>query len=170
MLADIRIIGAIDEDAYAEFCVNLDALENITPTSKRPKRVTLEIMSDGGNAYSALAFVSRMRLSPLQFRTLASGRVASAATLILAAGNERFMTRESWLMVHEDSGGVEGTVSQMEAEIFHMRAMEDQWNKMLADWSHGKSSKESFDELHKRGDTNMNARECLEWGLIDEII
>lgn len=169
MLADIRIIGAIDEETYEAFCVKLDALENITGKNK-PKTVAVEITSDGGSAYLALAFVDRMRLSPLKFVTTGVGRVASAATLILAAGDVRRLTEESWVMVHEDSGEVEGTVSEMEAAIKHLRAMENQWNSLLSQYSRNKSKPAVFAELHKRGDVNLTPKECVDLGLVDEII
>lgn len=169
MLADIRIIGAIDEDAYEAFCTKLDALENLE-TKRKPKSVCVEITSDGGSAYLALAFVDRMRLSPLKFVTVGTGRVASAATLILAAGNLRRLTQEAWVMVHEDSGEVEGSVSEMEAQIKHLRAMENQWNSLLAQYSTGKSTPQVFAELHKRGDVNLTPDECVKLGLVDEVI
>ena len=169
MLADIRIIGAIDEDTYEAFCIKLDALENM-PIKARPKSVAVEITSDGGSAYLALAFVDRMRLSPMKFVTTGVGRVASAATLILAAGDVRRLTQEAWVMVHEDSGEVEGTVSEMEAQIKHLRSMENQWNSLLSQYSRNKSKPAVFAELHKRGDVNLSPTECVALGLVDEII
>lgn len=169
MLANIRIVGEIGEENYVDFCTKLDAIEDI-PEKRRPKMITVEIVSEGGSPYLALAFISRMRLSPVKFRTVANGRVASAATLILAAGDWRQMTSEAWVMVHEDSDELSGTVTQMEKDLKHLRGMEDQWNTLLSGFSKGKSTKRYFDQLHAEGDVHLTPEECLDIGLIDEVI
>lgn len=169
MLADIRIIGDINEEQYDAFCIKLDAIEHINPKT-RPKMVTLEIVSNGGSSHLALAFAERMRLSPVKFKTVANGYVASAATLILAKGDYRQMTKNSWVMVHEDSGEFAGTVYQLEQEVRQLRRQEDQWNTLLAATTKHKSTKQDFDVLHKEGDVYLTPQECLDLGLIDEII
>lgn len=168
MEAAIQIIGAIDEDAYADFTAKLAVLEQ---TKKKPARILVEIMSDGGSAMVALAFVSRMRLSSIVIDTLAIGRVASAATLILAAGAKRFITSEAWIMIHEDSADdLSGPVSELEKEVAQMRRQEDQWNSLLEYYSGDKVKKEIYDAMHAQGDTVLNAEEAVEWGFADEIV
>lgn len=171
MLADIRIVGAIDEESYVSFCTQLDAIENIRPISKRPKNITVEIVSAGGSANIAFAFVGRMRLSPLLIKTIGNGYVASAATLILAAGAFRVVTKETTLMVHEDHGGIEeATVSQIEQYASNMRFMEDKWNVLLASFCKGNATADTFTKLHKLGDSNLTPQEALDLGMIDDVI
>lgn len=164
MGAHIRIIGVIDEDAYREFSERLDALE----ASDLGESVRVAITSSGGSAYIALAFASRIRLSPLRITTTAVGFVASAATLILAAGAIRYITKESWVMVHEDSAEITGTVTEAEKEIKHSRALEVQWNQLLEQYT-GTPAK-VWESIHSSGDTYLSPEECLELGLVNEIV
>lgn len=167
VVPDIRIIGAIDEDAFKDFTLKIDALEASPKVSKK-KPLVIEITSEGGSPYIALAIVSRMRRSAFDIVTIASGLVASAATLIFVTGGKRLMTQEAWLMIHEDSGEMSGSVSTLERDMKHMRAMEDQWNVIFAD-NTGPSA-QYWEKLHAEGDTYLTPERCLELGIIDEII
>lgn len=166
-MPDIRIIGPIDEELYEEFVMRFDALEVSKNVNKR-KPLVIEITSEGGSPYIALAIVARMRRSAFKITTVGSGLIASAATLILASGDRRLMTSESWLMVHEDHGEVTGNISTIEKDVVHMRAMEDQWNKLLANKTN--ISADEWESINAKGDTYMTAEDSLHKGLIDEII
>jgi ATP-dependent protease ClpP protease subunit len=161
--ARIQIIGAIDEVQFTSFSEALSEYEEAGT-----KRVRVELSSEGGNAYDALAFYSRMRLSPCEITVVAFGLVASAAVLILAAGDTRIMTRESWVMVHEDSvRKMSGKVTEVEKFGRHMRRLEDQWNRLLAKSS--TLSAEGWGSLHK-AETYLMPEDCLKHGLIERII
>lgn len=161
----IKIIGGIDENAYKSFVDELD--EN-----PKANAVMIELNSGGGSAYDALAFYSQIRKikeGGLMCGILATGVVASAAVLILAAGTkgQRQMTREAWVMVHEDTNKLKGSTTDLEREAKHMRRMEEQWNNLLAECT-GTSAK-AWEEMHKKT-TYLSAEECLQLGLIDVIV
>lgn len=162
----MRIVGVIDEDAYLQFSAQLDVLER----QKKIKSILVEVVSEGGSALVALAFVSRMRMSPIIINTLILGRAASAATLIAAAGAKRYMAKEAWAMVHEDTGEVTGTVTHIEAEVKQLRRMEDQWNGLLAKFSKGKVDAEFWTRLNATGDVHLTPEECLRAGLVDYVV
>ena len=159
----IKIIGGIDEAAFKEFSEAIDALEKQSKTQP----IDIELSSGGGSAYDALAFYSRLRLSPCHINIRTYGLVASAAVLVLAAGDVRAMTAESWVMVHEDSTKLKGHVFELEREAKHMRRLEDQWNALLAKRTLVDAA--TWGGLH-RATTYLSAAECLELGLIDKII
>lgn len=129
--------------------------------------IIVEISSEGGSAYDALAFVGRMRNSPCDVYITAFGYVASAAVIILAAADHRAITAESWVMVHEDSGKINGHVFELERQAAHLRRMEKQWNGLLARYT--KASEAAWADMHK-ATTHLTAVECLNLGLVDEII
>lgn len=158
----IYITGEINEETFEKFCLELDTIE-----ATKTKTVSLELSSHGGVATDALAIVSRMRTSPCKFIVTGYGLVASAATLILAYGDKRRMTKESWAMVHEDSGRVKGTVTEMQNETKQLRCYEDQWNKLLAERT---SLGVNFWTEQARKTRYMTAQDCLNVGLIDELI
>lgn len=165
MSRTLRIIGMIDTEGYKEFSMALAELE------KKPRQpVKVELNSEGGDVYDALAYYDRIRLSACEIHILVIGQASSAAVLVLAAGDERAMTANSWVMVHEDS--TEGTlqdkrVGQAEKDLKHLRRLEDQWNKLLEDKTDTKA--EIWGNLHA-AETFLTADECLGLGLIHEII
>lgn len=165
---DIRIIGPIDEELYEDFVMKMDTLE-ISKKVNKNKPLVIEITSEGGSPYIALAIVSRIRRCVFDVTTVGNGLVASAATLILACGDRRYMTQESWLMVHEDTGAIEApSVTQAKRDLRHKQNMEEQWNIILE--SKTKLDREEWARLHAVGDTYLTPELCLEMGLIDEII
>src|ERR1035438_446921 len=96
----LDIIGDIDFENFKEFSELLDALES--KNSGQP--ISIHLASHGGDAHAALAYAARIRLSKCEIIITALGNVASAAIMILAAGDRRIMTSESWAMVHEEQG------------------------------------------------------------------
>jgi len=161
----IYLSGDIDEESYSAFDIALSEIEE----SAEIDNVILKIISFGGDAYSALAFFDRIKRSPLNVRTHGDGMVASAATLILAAGSTRSMAKNAWLMVHEDTAGATQNmkVSPVERVAAHARRVENQWAGILADVTKTKFSE--WVRLHKE-ETHLTAAECLELGIIDEVI
>lgn len=159
----LHIVGDISAESFLKFSEELAAVEK----KGIDEPIVIELSSGGGVAYDGLAFYSRIRLSPCGFIIMAYGLVASAASIILMAGDVRIMTKESWFMVHEDSGGVEGEVNVMEREIKHMRRMEEQWNCILT--KHSKVTKGVWEKMNKET-TYLTAQQCLSLGIVDLII
>lgn len=161
----IQIIGDIDENAYKEFVDTLDGMEDIAPN----ETIFIELTSHGGDAQIALAFYDRIRLLKGNTVIYAFGIVASAAVLILAAGDKRYMAKNAWVMVHEDTTQVLETdrVSQAEKQLKVSRRMEEQWNRLLSERT--KTSAKVWQELHEN-ETHLDANECLKLGLITKVI
>ena len=133
------------------------------------KEVTIILSSHGGDATAALAMFDTIALSKLHFTVIGTGLIASAAVILLVAGDKSYMTPSAWVMVHEEQldEEVSKDVSSMEHTAKNYRRFENQWNSILA---HNSSTKaEKWAELNKR-DTYLNAKECLEMGIIDEIL
>lgn len=159
----IYVVGDISWEAYERFSKKLTELELLNKYGP----IFLELASDGGDAHAALAFSARIRLSSCEILITALGNVASAAVLILASGDHRRISEESWVMVHEDSAELAGSVVELERESTQLRRMEEQWAKLLKENTGTKKSE--WEEMHKKT-TYLTAQECLELGLVDEVI
>lgn len=158
--------GDIDEESFKEFCETMDKLEE---NSQHTQPVELILNSTGGSALDAIAFVSRMRLSSCDVNVTVFGLAGSAAVLILAAGNYRRMTKESWLMVHEDAQNVKNVpTSELEKIAAVARQHEQHWCMLLEDLTGTK--KEEWARLHKAGDLYLTPEQCHQLGIVDEII
>lgn len=160
----IYVVGDITPELYEAFARELDAKEH---NKAEGSIVEVELSSEGGDAYVSLAFADRIRRSPCEVRITGTGFVASAAVLILASGDFRRMTKESWLMVHEESDELSGEVHEIERAAKHYRSMEDQADRLLAENS--RLTKEEWKQYHK-DTTYLTADECLRIGLIEEIV
>lgn len=154
----------IDEEAFQEFCERMDELEH---ESSDPVEIVLN--SIGGNALDAIAFLGRIRTSPCQITVTVFGLVGSAAVLVLAAGDYRRMSKESWMMVHEDSASYKDlSTSEIEKQAAIARLLENQWSTLLSELTDTK--KEVWLDLHKRGDLYLNSEDCVVLGIVHEVI
>lgn len=160
-MSKLYIVGEISWEAYEKFSRELTKLE-ITSSE-----IEIELASDGGDSHAALAFSARIRKCTKDVHITAFGNVASAAVLILASGDNRRITSECHVMVHEDQATLEGSVSSLTTEIKQLRVMENQWAELLSYMTI--TSAADWRKLHKHT-TYLSAAECLELGLVDEII
>lgn len=161
----ISIVGDIDEVAYAEFSEQLDDAAVVQPGDD----IYIELMSHGGDAMVALAFYDRIRQHKGNVVVAAYGMVASAAVLILAAGDKRCMSKNAWVMVHDDTTLVtdQDRVSQAEIKLKTSRRLEQQWCKILAERTGTSAS--AWQSMHGT-ETYLEAGECLRLKLVDKVI
>jgi ATP-dependent Clp endopeptidase proteolytic subunit ClpP len=129
--------------------------------------IHLHLNTYGGSIFAAFSTVDTIRRLKSKVHTHIDGSVASAGTLISASGHKRYMGKHAHLLIHQLSSGVYGKFSEMEDEIFNctnlMKLLKDFYKKTT------KIPMKKLDELLKR-DIWLNAEECLEFGVVDEII
>ncbi len=160
-IVKFNLIGDINEESYKELAEYLEQNSDET--------IDIEITSHGGDALIAIAMYDKIKNHKRMVTTTAIGIVASAATLVLAAGFKKRMTKNSWVMVHEDTVmvGEDDRVAQAEKQVKIARLLEDQWNRLLAD--NTRLSANEWSRLHKR-ESYLTAEDCKKYGLVDEII
>lgn len=158
----IRVWDEISDASYHKFSKKIWAL-----VRDSPGKIYIELCSPGGDTYAALAYASLIRNIPNDVVVTATGLVASAAVMILAYGDERRMTEEAWVMVHEDSSTHDGPTRLREVEITHARRLEDQWSSLMAE--NTSTTKKEWDKMHKET-TYLSAQQCLDLGLVDVIV
>jgi ATP-dependent Clp protease, protease subunit len=129
--------------------------------------IHLHLNTFGGSIFAAFSTVDTIRRMKSKVYTYIDGSVASAGTLISAIGSKRYMGQHAHLLIHQLSSGVYGKFSEMEDEIFNcanlMRLLKDFYKKNT------KLPMKKLDELLKR-DIWLNAEECLQYGIVDEIV
>lgn len=156
----IHVHGEISTESYDKFAKRMSRLER-----DGSGVIELELFSEGGLACAALAYSARIRRSPCAVRITAYGLVASAAVLILAAGDDRHMAKDAWLMVHEDSiSEFEGDATAVRRLTKQLDLMENQWSQLLAELTN--ASKEEWMRLHSI-EQYISAEECLRLGIAD---
>jgi ATP-dependent Clp protease protease subunit len=150
---------------------NLVTAQLIFCESEDPDRdIWLYINSPGGSITALLAIYDTMQFIKPHVATLCIGQAASAAAVLLAAGEKgkRFALPNSRVLIHQpEVGGLGGQAVDIEIhakEILRMRALLDQ---ILA--THSGQSLEKVSRDTDR-DFIMNSEQAKAYGIIDEII
>jgi ATP-dependent Clp protease protease subunit len=150
---------------------NLVTAQLIFCESEDPDRdIWLYINSPGGSITALLAIYDTMQFIKPHVATLCIGQAASAAAVLLAAGEKgkRFALPNSRVLIHQpEVGGLGGQAVDIEIhakEILRMRALLDQ---ILATHSGQALEKVSRDTDR---DFIMNSEQAKAYGIIDQII
>lgn len=140
--------------------------------------VLINISSSGGSIIEGMAISEMIALYSGKTTTRGIGIVASAATIILMAGKKKEMTKNSFFMMHNSWGGVEGNVFELEKTIELLRMFDEQMAAIYTAQleSKGKliggSKEKTLEEIKKMmaAETWLTADEALQMGFIDIII
>jgi ATP-dependent protease ClpP protease subunit len=100
-------------------------------------------------------------------RTIADGVCASAATFILLGGRRRYMTRNSYIMIHQlNMDGTWGKFEDFKDQLANLQQFMDRFRDIYL--RETRIPTEKLEEILKR-DVYMDADKCLEWKIIDDI-
>jgi ATP-dependent Clp protease protease subunit len=133
------------------------------------KDIYLYINSPGGSVYAGLAIYDTMQYMSAPVNTMCMGMAASMGALLLATGakGKRSALPNSRIMIHQPSGGSQGTAADIEIaarEILYARA---RLNKILAKHS-GQPVQQIADDVDR--DRFMSPDEAVEYGIIDQVV
>jgi len=161
----IFLTGPIDDNVASLVCAQLLFLESENPK----KEISFYINSPGGIVWSGLAMYDTMQYIASKIMTICIGQAASAASLLLAAGEKemRFSLPNSRIMVHQPSGGYQGQVTDIEIQTKEIIKTKKRLNEIYAKHT-GKNIKEVG--LIMERDKYFSPTEAIEFGLIDKIV
>lgn len=127
------------------------------------------ICSPGGSVVAGMKLYSTLKAIAAQrpLITVASGVCASMATIIHQAGTERVIEPGCSYMVHDVSGEVFGSLTNMQDTMDWLSKLNSTLHKHLAEKSH--MTVEEIAELSKRRDSWYMPEEVVEMGLADRI-
>ncbi len=138
--------------------------------AESPKKdIAMYINSPGGIVTSGMSIYDTMQYIRPQVSTLCIGQAASMGALLLAAGEPgmRYALPNSRIMVHQPSGGFQGTASDIALHAREILDLKDRLNRIYV--SHTGKPLEDVETALDR-DNFMSAEEAMDWGLIDEIV
>jgi ATP-dependent Clp protease, protease subunit len=135
-----------------------------------PERdINLYINSPGGIISSGMAIYDTMQFLSAPVRTICMGMAASMGSFLLCAGTKgkRSALPHSRIMMHQPSGGAQGTAADIEIQAKEILYLRQQLNDLYA-----KHTGQSVDQIEKDIDRDrfLSATEALEYGLIDNVI
>lgn len=129
--------------------------------------INLHIQSGGGMLMPTFYVCDVIQTLDTPVHVYIDGFVASAASLIAVAGRKRYMTKHSFMLIHQLQSQSSGRLNEMKDEIANL----DFFMKNAKDIYYGNSniSTETLETLLS-DELWIDAQECLKYNLIDEII
>jgi len=147
-------IGAYGVSAKG-FLAELGALPDTTP-------LALRINSPGGSVFDAVAIYNALKRHTGTVTVWIDGIAASAASYIAMAGDEIIMPENAFLMIHDPSGLVMGTATDM-------REMAETLDKIAGSMTRGYAAKSGKPEIEiaalMAAETWFDAQDALDLGL-----
>jgi ATP-dependent protease ClpP protease subunit len=131
-----------------------------------PKPLYLHITSYGGNLLATFRAIDAIKRSKIPIYTIVDGYAASGATLMSIVGKKRFMTPNSYMLIHQLSSGSVGKFWEIKDDFENCESwMNDIYDLYI------KHTKMNLDDLKKylAHDKWWKADQCVECGLVDEI-
>jgi ATP-dependent Clp protease, protease subunit len=133
------------------------------------KDINIYINSPGGSVTAGLAMYDTMQLVTCDISTYCMGIAASMGSVLLTAGTKgkRFCLPNSHVMIHQVSGGAQGTASDVERTVEFMYSLKRRLNGILA--SHTGKTVEQIEKDSDR-DNYMTAQQSADYGLVDRVL
>ena len=161
----IVFLGQEVEDGIANvITAQLLFLESEDPD----KDINLYINSPGGSVSAGMAVYDTMQFIKPDVSTLCTGLAASMGSFLLAAGakGKRSALPHSRIMIHQPSGGAQGTAADIEIQAREILYLRSKMNSLYA--LHTGQPIETIERDMDR-DRFMSAEEAKAYGLIDSV-
>jgi len=158
----LNLIGVLNENIKKLKAVvsQIGSIDNIP--------IYLFINSEGGDYFAGLSAMDHIKNMNYPIYTVIDGMVASAATFISLAGTKRFITRSSWVLVHQIRSWFGGmyTHEQLKDEMENSGNIMKSLNTMYSE--HTKIPKKKLDQFFKH-DLYIDSSQALKYGIADYI-
>ncbi len=162
----IVFLGQQVDDAIANrICAEMLLLS----AEDRRRDITLYINSPGGSITAGMAIYDVMQYVPNDVSTVALGFAASMGQFLLSAGTpgKRYALPHARILMHQPSGGVAGTASDVRIQAENMR-----YTKRLVLDLIAQHTGQPIERIEADSDRDrfFTAEEAKEYGFIDEVV
>jgi ATP-dependent Clp protease protease subunit len=161
----IFLVGEVEDHMANLIVAQLLFLESEDPD----KDIHLYINSPGGVVTAGLAIYDTMQFIKPHVSTLCIGQAASAAALLLCAGEtgKRFCLPHARVMIHQPLGGYRGQATDIMIHAKETQIVRDTLNNIMAKHT-GRDTSEI--NVATERDNFMSASEAKNYGLVDKVI
>lgn len=128
--------------------------------------IEVEIKSNGGDVFDALAIYDEMKKNPARICTKIVGTTASAGTIIAMGGDDIEITENSRFLIHRTSTVAMGNVDEMERTAEELASFDEQLQNIYQKRT-GKRKSQIMDLMKQ--ERWLTAAEAKEWGFVDRI-
>lgn len=160
-VSTLALIKVLNEADYAsrQEAVRFPSQNQYTP-------IWLHIYSGGGDVYSTFAIVDTIKVLQTPVYSIVEGIAASGATVVAMACEWRYITPNSFLLIHQLSGMIMGTHDQMsDGKALTDRVME----RLTAFYVAHSSLKRKRIKDMLLHDYAMDSEQAVADGFVDEI-
>ncbi len=153
-----------DENANA-ICAQMLLLTAEDPV----KDIFLYINSPGGSVTAGMAIYDTMQFVPNDVATVAMGLAASMGQFLLSSGakGKRYALPHARVMMHQPSGGMGGTASDIKIQAELILHMKKQMAELIAEQTG--QTPETIERDSDR-DRWFTSEQALEYGLVDKVV
>jgi ATP-dependent Clp protease, protease subunit len=131
--------------------------------------IHLYINSPGGSVSAGLAIYDTMQFLKSPVNTICMGGAASMGAFLLCAGRagKRSALPNSRIMIHQPSGGAQGTASDIEIQAREVLFTRAKMNELMA-----KHTGRPLEQIERDVDRDrfMSAEEAKAYGIIDHVV
>lgn len=130
--------------------------------------IRIWIRSDGGDLHAGLSAMDCIAsIRRCKVRTIADGVCASAATFLLLGGRTRYMTENSYILIHQlNMDGSWGKFEDYKDQMENLEQFMERFRKVYT--RETKIPERKLEKLLKR-DLYMDSDRCLKWEIVDYI-
>lgn len=132
-----------------------------------PYPIHLHINSGGGSLISGIASMDTILRCKVPVYTYVDGFAASAATFLSVVGSKRYISRHSYMLIHQLSSNFWGKYSEFQDAKQNLDLMMDTIKNVYKKYT--KVPVKKLNEILKH-DLMWDAETCLKYGLVDKII
>ena len=162
----IIFLGSVVEDSNANaICAQLLLLAADDPD----RDIWLYINSPGGSVSAGMAVYDTMQFVKNDVATVSMGLAASMGQFLLCAGapGKRYSLPHSRIMMHQPSGGLGGTASDIRIQAEQMLYTKKKMADLIA--QHTGQTVETIERDSDR-DRWFTADEAREYGMVDQVV
>ena len=160
----VFLVGPVTDQSANLVVAQLLFLESENPD----KDISLYIDSPGGSVYAGLSIYDTMQFIKPDVSTICLGMAASMGAFLLAAGakGKRFALPNSRIMIHQPSGGTNGTAADIEIQAKEILELRSRLNTILSEHTGQSIEKIAVDTER---DNFMSSAQAVEHGIIDGV-
>ena len=132
----------------------------------KPVPIHLHIHSPGGSIFAGLSAYDMIKKCKSAVYTYVDGSAASAATLMSIAGKKRFISENSFMLIHQQQLEWAGKLDEFMDEVENQKTLTEKIRRIYLENS--KMDEECLDELLAH-ELWLDSDNCIELGLADYI-
>ncbi|WP_284346605.1 ATP-dependent Clp protease proteolytic subunit [Gardnerella sp. Marseille-Q2328] len=149
---------------------NVICAQMLMLAAEDPKKdIWLYINSPGGSITAGMAIYDTMQLIEPDVATIAVGMAASMGQFLLSSGTpgKRFITSHARVLMHQPSGGVGGTATDVRINAELIMDMKKTLSELTA-----KQTGHTVEEIYRDNEYDhwFTAQQALEYGFVDKIV